>query len=311
MLREIKVGSISWINESPNPVWFSGDAAMLDPAWVPKTYMGLAATANHMAPDTNSDFRAYQKNKDFRALMYCHLQVTIDDSTKRIRDFKVPDAMHDPGWTPPFHVRHYPMSGLRFWDKDIWWDWTAHQGEASPISMVGTEGRHRNSAITTIPGSEKVLVDGNIKFRVGANTDRVGVEKVGCPFHVPWVWCEMVLTYVDDHFKLYGRGSIFPTHCWYVDGAKVATQDQVSDSSFPKASVTYPVEWAPYPVPRINIQIPEPLTIEVRALRLYPVLSKGAPAAGPQASLSAVAAQTGAVDTHTFTVNGGAVATSP
>ena len=46
MQRDIKVGSISWINELPNPVWFSGKAAILDPAWVPKTYMGLAATAN-------------------------------------------------------------------------------------------------------------------------------------------------------------------------------------------------------------------------------------------------------------------------
>jgi hypothetical protein len=98
MQRDIKVGSISWINESPNPVWFSGKAAILDPAWVPKTYMGLAATANHKPPDTISDFKAYQNDKDFRALMYCHLRVTIDDSTKQISKVEVLDAVHDPGW---------------------------------------------------------------------------------------------------------------------------------------------------------------------------------------------------------------------
>jgi hypothetical protein len=306
MLQEIKVGSISWINERPNPVWFSGKAAMLDPDWVPKTYLGLAATANQMPPDPLNDFLAYQKEKDFRALMYCHLRVTIDDSTKQISKVEVLDAVHDPGWTPAFKARNYPLALLATTEA---WSFTAHQGEASPISLVATEARHKNSAITAIPGSEKVLANGIIKFRAGANTDRIGVEKVGCPFHVPWVWCEMVLTYVGTTFKLYGRGSVFPTHCWYVDGAKVATQDQVGDSSFPSASVTYPPPWVPYPVPRITI--PEPLTIDVRALRLYPVLSKGAPAGGPQASLSADAGQTGAVDTHPFTVNGGALVTFP
>ena len=53
-------------------------------------------------------------------------------------------------------TRDYPLSGIRVWDKDIW-SFTAYQGEASPISVVRTEARHPISAITTIPGSEKVL----------------------------------------------------------------------------------------------------------------------------------------------------------
>jgi hypothetical protein len=78
-----------------------------------------------------------------------------------------------------------------------------------------------------------VLVDGIIKFRAGANTDRVGVESVGCLYHVPWVWCETALTDDGSRFKLYGRGSIFPTHSWYLGGTQVASKAQVGDASFP------------------------------------------------------------------------------
>ena len=41
-----KVGSISWIKLDPNPVTFAISGVILEPAWVPKTYIGLAATAN-------------------------------------------------------------------------------------------------------------------------------------------------------------------------------------------------------------------------------------------------------------------------
>jgi hypothetical protein len=34
----------------------------------------------------------------------------------------------------------------------------------------------------------------------------------------------MLLTYSDGQFELTGRGSIFPTHCWFVDGKRVAEQ---------------------------------------------------------------------------------------
>jgi hypothetical protein len=308
MQREIKVGSISWINEKPSPIWFSGKAALLDPDWVPKTYMGLVATSNHPPPAALASFPDYRKAKDFRALLYCHLRLTIDDQSRRITRVEVLDAVHDPGWTPAFRVRDYPLAGLRFWDTDIW-SFTAHAGEASPISVVRTEARHPNSAITTVPANETVLVDGIIKFRAGANTDRVGIESVGCPYHVPWVWCETVLTYDGSRFKLYGVGSIFPTHCWYVDGTQVASKAQVGDSSFPSASLVVPSPSMPVPGPRL--EIPQPLTINVTALNLYPVLSKGAPASSPQTPLSADAGRGGAVDTHPNTVAAGALVNWP
>jgi hypothetical protein len=306
MIREIKIGSISWINEQPSPIWFSGKAAMLDPDWVPKTYMGLRATANSPPPDSIGDFIAYQGEKDFRALMYCHLRVTVDEAAKRVTNVEVLKAVHDPGWTPAFKVRRFPAAGLRFWDMDIW-SFKEHAGEASPISVVRTQARHPNSTLTSIGAAETVLVNGVIKFRAGANTDRVGVQSVKCPYHVPWVWCEMALTYTPaGQFKLYGRGSIFPTHCWYLDGVKVKTKDQVGDSSFPTASI---VLGAGGPGP--YLEIPQPLTINVPALKLYPVLSKGAPASSPQPPAADDAGRAGAVDTHPYTVAGGEAVTSP
>jgi len=163
--------------------------------------------------------------------------------------------------------------------------------------------------ITTIPASETVLVDGIIKFRAGANTDRIGVDSVKCPYHVPWVWCETALTYDGTRFKLYGRGSIFPTHCWYLDGAKVATTNQVGDISFPSTVSVWPPPSLPIAGPRLVI--PHPLTIDVHALNLYPVLSKGAPASGPQTSASADAGRTGPVDMHPNTVEGGNAVVRP
>lgn len=308
MQREIKVGSISWINERPSPIWFSGKAAALDPDWVPKTYMGLVATSNHAPPTTVNSFPNYRNGKDFRALLYCHLRLTIDDQSRRISRVDVVDAVDDPGWTPPFRVRDYPLAGLRVWDSNIWGS-TWHAGEASPISVVRTEARHPNSAIGTVPASETVLVDGIIKFRAGAHTDNIGINSVGCPYHVPWVWCETVLTYDGTNFKLYGRGSVFPTHTWYLDGAQVAQVDQVGDTSFPSATLVLPGPSIPVPIPRLSI--PRPLTINVAALKLYPVLSKGAPASGPQTPLSADTGRTGVIDTHPHTVAGGSVVTGP
>ncbi|MGO8855862.1 MAG: hypothetical protein ACLQO1_09150 [Steroidobacteraceae bacterium] len=45
-----------------------------------------------------------------------------------------------------------------------------------------------------------------------------------------------------------------------------------------------------------------PLAIDVEGLRIYPVLSKGASAYGPQVPLSADAAATGSVESHAHTV---------
>jgi hypothetical protein len=316
--REIKIGSVSWINETPNPVWAAVKAKLLDPAWLVKTYIGLVATANPPAPSAIEDFRAFQGDKQFRALTYCHIRVTIDDGSWKITAFEVLDAVHDPGWTPPFKVSRYPTTGV-FTLLDGWnaftqaWSGQYHQGEASPLSLVNTQARHNNTTITSIPTTETVLVNSLIKFRAGSFTDQVGIKTVGCPYHVPWVWCETVLTYASGRFMLYGRGSVFPSHAWYIDGKQVMQRAQVSDSNFPSKRVPIlgPPPGVPVPYMGPRLSIPNPLSIDVGTLAIYPVLSRGAPAAGPQATLTAESGLTGSVETHPYTVSGGPVVTFP
>jgi hypothetical protein len=305
MRREVSVGTISWINRTPNPVTFAAEALALEPAWIVKTYVGLAATSNPDPGDTVKDFRSFQSAKNFRAMMHC--RIAFDDDRGRLSNFKVLEAVHDPGWTPPFMMSEFPSSIMSF-DRNVYSSaW--HAGEASPISVINTQARHRNSAIAQVGAGETVLVNGLIKFRAGKHTDDVGIQ-IGSPYHVPWVWCEMLLTFMGGTFRLYGRGSTFPSHAWYVDGRRVKTVSQTADSSFPRTRIV------PTWVPRIPgtpalINMPNPLLIDERALRIYPVLQAGASAIGPQVALGADSRLTEAVDKHPNTAAGTPVVNWP
>lgn len=304
MQREIKVGTVSWINDSPNPMSSPLQAVTLSPDWIPKTYLGLSATSNPEPPASLPDFLAYQRDKNFRALSYCRFLVDIDDRTKLITSFRVLDAVHDGGWTPAFRMRSWPSTVFSF-DMSIY-STTWYQAEYSPLSVVRTQARHPNTTISSAPTNEIVLVNALIKFRAGSHTDNTGINKVGSPYHVPWVWCEMVLTYVNGQFKAYGRGSIFPSHVWYFNDTRIKILAQVGDTTFPLSRG---------PVPMLAIQrmpgahfraLPPPaISIPVNLLKIYPVLSKGAPAGGPQAPLTGETGRTGSVDTHPYTVSGG------
>jgi len=281
VLYDITVGSVSWIADTPSPVKHSYQALFDDPDWVPKTYMGLSATSNPTPPASIPDFKVFQATKQFRAMLYCHLKVDIDPSANVIKNFAVVDALHDGGWTPPFDRSKFPATRLKFGDTNMT-DPNFYQGEASPLSLVNTQARHKNSVLTGIGTGELVLVNGLVKFRADKHTDDTGIKDVGCPYHVPWVWSEFLLTYRSGRFTLTGKGSIFPSHAWYFNGKTVNTQTQVADSAFLKAGGK----------------------INVLALALYPVLSAGATASGPQSPLSAESALLGPVDTHPNTASG-------
>jgi hypothetical protein len=191
------------------------------------------------------------------------------------------------------------------------WSFTSHAGELSPLSDAVTNGRHKNTVIDAVPAGETVLANVLIKFRAGSVTDDLGIDSVGCPYHVPWVWCETVLTYqAENRFKLYGRGSIFPTHTWYLDGAQVASKAQVGDLQFPKRRLISPVGYAPPQIIALA-NLSNPFEIDVPALALYPVLSKGASAMGPQTSLASESGLGGRVDGHPNSAPGGSVQTYP
>jgi hypothetical protein len=309
MEREIKVGSISWIHKNPNPVWLAAGSFYYEPDWIPKTYIGLAGTCNPAPGAAVADFLKYQKDRKFRALTYCRFKVTIDDATDRVTGFQVLDAVHDPGWTPDFSMTTFPSTLLSF-DTSIYsFKW--YQGEASGVSLVNTQARHKNTTLPATPDGETVLVNSLIKFRAGKHTDDVGINNVGAPYHVPWVWCETLLTYVGfGVFSLTGRGSVFPSHAWYFNDQQVRTVAQTGDTSFPTA---WRAVCAPVPgYGSIGGYTPTmcfpaslgPSQIVTSSLKIYPVLSAGAPAGGPQTKLADEVGLTGAVDTHNNTATG-------
>jgi hypothetical protein len=154
-----------------------------------------------------------------------------------------------------------------------------------------------------------VLVNALIKFRAGKNTDEIGIKSVRSPFHVPWVWCEFVLTYGKGEFKMYGKGSIFPSHAWYFNGKCVNVVGQASDASFPvtRYAALPQVQIQRLPGAHLRAVPPPALTIAVKQLKIYPILATGAPAWGPQQPLSDESSRKSPVDSHPYTVTGGDV----
>jgi hypothetical protein len=318
MQFEVKFGSVSWINPDPNPIWLAAKAEFLVPEWVPKTYIGLVATANAAPPTQIQDITAFQDEKQFRAFTHCHLGVVVDDSTKKVTKVVSIQSVTNPGWTPPFSLGRYPSAGIGS-VKDGWqalkatWSFSSHPGEESPLSGAITLGRHANTSMSTIAAGETVLANMLIKFRAGSVTDNLGVNVVKCPYHVPWVWCETALAYqYPKTFKLYGRGSIFPTHTWYLDGTQVMSKAQVGDSFFPKQPLMNGAAgYAMGPIPAQISGLKNPFAINVPMLNLYPVLSAGASAIGPQTTLAGEKTLAGSVETHPNSAPGGPVQTYP
>ena len=254
----IKVGSLSWIHQQVTPVLFLTDGKLYEPNWIPQTYIGLYATRNP-APGAALDLPGYRSSKQFRAMTYAELVVETSDDGKSIVSVSASNTFCDPGWTPPFDrtitllTRVYvPEPSMK--DPDF------HAGELGNASAIVLRSRHPNSTITASLPAANIVANGLILFRAGNKTDDIGVNVVKCPFHVPWVWCEWLLTYESGQFSAYGTGSVFPTHTFYVNGKSYGQQDEPTDARFLRSS------WR------------HPLTIDTAALRVYPVLTTGAPA---------------------------------
>jgi len=282
MADDIKVGVVCWIKAEPNPL--STSALLLSPGWIPKTVVGLVATANTPPPPVVTDFSSIQTGRNHRSLLFCRLKVDVDEELKNIAKVTSVTRIIDGGWTPPFKANKVDsfLISMAAKVKQSMKDPASYPGETSSICDIAIQRRHPNSALPATALAETVVANGLVKFRAGRHTDKLGVEEAGSPFHVPWVWSEFLLTYRGGSYRLTGIGSIFPTHCWYAQGKLVMTQAEVSDNSFPVDGLR---------------------TINTKALNLYPALSTGAPYPGDQAPESE--SPTGAVPRHLFTVSAG------
>ena len=140
-----------------------------------------------------------------------------------------------------------------------------YEGELGLASSILPRIQHRNTTMSMQVPQDNLVASALIFFRAGKHTDDAGVGVVKAPNHVPWVWCEWLVTHKAGRFTVYATGSIFPTHTFFAQGASFAQQDEPTDARFTKS-------WR------------NPLTIDTSALRVYPVLIAGAPATGPQAA---------------------------
>ncbi len=283
--------------------------------WLIKSYMGLMATTNAPPPAGPLDFAGYRVKKDFRTLVWVDLQFDDAPGAGPVHASFVgsqsQSCIVDPGYTPPvdfnkvgaltllkdalivreaenakanqdldaaYEIRDLARRYLNLppqprgkpvelpygplGNKDTLanlQDRTSHAGEKSPLSAVHLDRMHPQSMFPTLPPGERLIADGLIRFRAGEHTDDVGMKDAGAHFHVPWVWAEFLLTSLGGgRVRLRGAGSIFPTMAWYLDDRQVAAPHrQVGDSSWPQ----------PFGA------------ADPRVLKIWPVLSSGAPKA--------------------------------
>jgi hypothetical protein len=171
-----------------------------------------------------------------------------------------------------------------------------YPGELRAGSQIYS-ARHPNSVLPYY-GGETVLADGLIRFRAGAHTDGIGVRTAHSPFHVPWVWNEFALIFLNGEYYLRVAASTFPTVRWYVNGQSVHEQPEASDASFPGTF-------------NLSISIPTGLRIadiDVQRMNIYPVLATGAPTYGANGVVlpqSANVATPGPASQNPYTAQGG------
>ncbi len=115
---------------------------------------------------------------------------------------------------------------------------------------------------------DRLLVFGVGLFTVSRRRDhgRHRRDDGQVPVSRPLGLVRIALDLRSGKFAVFGTGSIFPTHTFYARGASYGQQDELTDAAFMRS-------WR------------HPLTIDTSTLRVYPVLTVGATASGPQSHL--------------------------
>lgn len=303
---DIEFGSISWIDPRPNPLRKVRETAPnilggLKPSWIPRASLGLIALSNTAPPHTVKDFVAYKANKDFRSMTFCRLRIDISGVTNTAVVTSI-SSFAASGFTPPFSIQKLKDNGVEFRVGDetvvealIPDIMSANylEGELSPLSSIQIGARHPNTAIDNVPANQQVICNGLVKIRANSEEDAEGVKtdaaSPGVPYHVPWVWCEILVTYDTSQrtFNLFGRGSLFPSHSWFANGNRLAVVQQSLDTSFPVYS--------------------DGETIRETDMILTSFFQKGVPATSSQTTLTSESGITGSVETHPNTALGGSV----
>jgi len=223
--------------------------------------IGLVATANPR-PEKQINIANFRARQQYRALASVSIPLTSPT--------KLSDKIVDPGWTPPLDRSKIDTSvaGL----MPLGDDQKFYLGEASCISSIEVGKLHPSTTLVLPKREDRVLVSMLIKFRAGAHTNKMGIEKADSPVHVPWVWCESALIMSNKKYILLGAGSQFPSHAWYINGKRIA------------------------------VALQKPISLSENE----PAISTGRPAGQPRADAMSDRS-TGTINSHEFAIPSGAI----
>lgn len=226
--RVVTISCISWIDGANlpdlNTVGAFGRA--LTNYWPFKVMAGLVATSNPRPPEVLPE--SFASEGQHRAFSAYHIAPTATVSYPIV----------DGGFTPGIDLERTPKYAPDFLFSGYE---EAHPGETSALSGIVTGRLHPASTLETTAG-EAVLASALVKFRAGKETDMIGIETAGSPYHVPWVWHEHALIRRGDGYLLRVNGSRFPSHAWYVDGKRLglSVQEKVTLSDTEPALIAGP-----------------------------------------------------------------------
>lgn len=248
---DIEVSTVSWIDRNLMSLYSGTPNPFASDAWVDFLGYGMCHTANPEPPDVvRGQKAATTLEKKYRSFtsFSIQLQLSADGKFEAVRRLPNSDAVLDPGFTPPFDSNWELWKGLvgtavlvadPGLPKKMHEEATRYSpGEKSSLSQLSLpSAQWQNTGVAPIPYSsikvnpgEVILGHSLIKFRAGTQGDYIGVVGMGCPNHLPWVWCEAILAYKDDNnLVLYGAGSAFPSHAFYVGGRRKSRLDLTTD----------------------------------------------------------------------------------
>ena len=242
-MYRVNAASISWISKPSLDAYSGMPNILAEDAWLQQIAFGMSHTANP-DPPINFDGSGYTPGstlaKQYRALTTFTLGLKIGGSGAFEAVTSLPAIMTpDPGYTPPFGSPWLMRFGALAQElvtispgisAEIMGEAGRFSpGESSSLSRIAQPPANGWQSTATKPlpygsikpnAGETVLAHSLIKFRAGAVGDKLGIVVFGAANHVPWVWCETMLTYAAGSLVLYCAGSIFPSHAFYLGGSR-------------------------------------------------------------------------------------------
>ena len=280
----VNMTTVSWIARDPLSAYSRPPTLGLltRNGWLESIAYGLYHSANTEPPaqfDTSDYDGANTLKKEFRGFSTCNLEIKADDKgtfdgARSIDPVVTPVSGSTPPFDSPKMLRVGGAAQQFIHNVSLYHDIVSEGtkyslGETSSLSACNQPPKSawQTGATPLLPygsltpgGGELALAHAIVKFRAGSVGDRIGCLAFRAPNHVPWVWCEALLTLKGSKLTLYGAGSGFPNHAFYVGGPQrgvipEATSLTDLDRIF-RSGLTAHISWKNLSPDQVNLQAP-------------------------------------------------------